>query len=358
MKKQSTVFATIQQNLQAQKFFVQSEQMMQGKRVLALDVLKGLLILRMVFAHARLRFNLDMSWLASSEWIFQVTVFSGLFFAFGYGTYKAYLEKGEPPRRHIIYNIIKILLAYVLCGFVYGVFQLHVLSLQFMISLVRLDFLFYGSEFLLTYVIVLILLLIVPNFFRVVTRKDAIFWPVIAGLLFTTLIDYSQIKSISLGVLIGTETASSFPVVQYLPLYLLGIYLAQRRNHFSKFIFAGSIVSIIVLFIAHKNGLVGRFPPTFYWIFGSLGMSYLLFLFSHFIARVNFLQKPLADVGRHALYWLVMSNLIIYTMSNTLSKIVLPSYWVAIIIFGIYFSIAFLNNLAKNNKTVIIKEQE
>ena len=316
-------------------------------RNLVLDLMKGLLISGMVLSHVNNGLSLNIPWLAPRMGILQLSIFSGLFFTFGYGTYKAYLEKITIPRRRIVLNILKILVAYILSALAYGFFQEHALSLKYLLSIVRLDFLDIYTKFLLTYMIILILLLITPRLFITVTRKEAIFWPVMGGLLMTTFIDYTQIKTVFLSILIGSETIASFPVIQYLPLYLLGIYFAQRQIQFSWKFLAGAILAIGAYLIARENGLDRRFPPSFFWIIGSMGAVYGCYLISQLLIQISFLAKPLMDIGRHALYWLVMSNLLIYSMSPVLKYITLPSYWVAGIELGCFFCIAFLSILAR-----------
>lgn len=321
-----------------------------GQRNPVLDLMKGLLIVGMVFSHVDKGLNLNMPWLDSTRGILQLTIISGLIFSFGYGTYKAYLEKAIIPRRRMVLNILRILVAYYLCAFAYEFFNEHALSLKSLLSIVRLDFLVPYAEFLLTFIIILILLLIVPRFFYTVTRKDAIFWPVMGGLLITTFFDHTQIKSVFLSLLIGSETITSFPVVQYLPLYLLGIYFAQRQILFSWKFLAGAILAIVAFLVARENGLTGRFPPSIFWIIGSMGAVYICYLIAHLLIHLNFLAllaKPLMDIGRHTLYWLVMSNLLIFSASQVLKSMTLPSYWVAGIIFGSFFYITFLSSLAR-----------
>lgn len=318
-----------------------------GKRVVALDVMKGLLIVTMVFFHTYSGFNLHVPGLFEDRWFTHLAIFSGLLFAFGYSTYKAYLEKPVLPRRHIFLNVLRIAAAYVLCAFAYMVFELRILSLNTLLSLIRLDSLIYITEFLLTYAILLILLLLVPQLFRLLPRKDFLFWPVIAGLLLTTFIDYSQVESIYLALFIGSKTVTTYPIVQYLPFYLLGVYFAQRQIRFSWKFLAGAAAALAVFLIARQHGLTNRFPPSFFWMVGSLGAVYLAYLIALFLSRLGFLQRPLADVGRHTLYWLVMSNLIIYSMSTMMKTRSLPLHWVAVILFGSIFYIAFLGSLAR-----------
>ncbi|MCL4559272.1 MAG: hypothetical protein M1281_01500, partial [Chloroflexi bacterium] len=318
-----------------------------GERNQVIDLMKGLLIIGMVLSHVHSGLNLSVPWLDPRRGIPQLTIFSGLFFAFGYGTYKAYLEKTTIPYRRLVLNIIRILLAYYLCVIAYEFFNDHVLSLKSLLSIVQLDFLVPYTEFLLAYVIILILVLIIPRIFNTVARKDILFWPVMGGLLIASLFDYTQNTSVWLSLVIGSETITSYPVVQYLPLYLMGIYFAQRQIRFSWKFLAGAILAIAGFLVFRGNGQVSRYPPSFFWIVGSMGAVYVCYLISHLIFFITPLQKPLVDIGRHALYWMVMSDLFIFSISTVLKNIPLPSYWVAGIIIGIFFCIAYLSFLAR-----------
>jgi hypothetical protein len=323
-----------------------------GKRNTALDVMKGLLILRMVFSHFYTGLGFDATWLTSTEWIFQVVIFSGLIFSFGFGTYKAYLEKETFPRRHIIINIIKILLAYVICGITYEIFKMQRISLEYILSIFTLETSIYLAEFLLTYALLLFLVLIIPTAFKWVTSTWKYFYPAIVLFLLTTFIPTPARDSNLLGLLIGNGSRVCFPVLQYLPLFLFGNYLAQKRNIFSLPLMLGSLVSLILLFIAQQNGLLTRYPPSFFWILGSMGIVYIVFLFSHLIARVGFLRKLLADVGSRTLYWYLLATVIVYTTSDRIGNFILPRYWEIILMAGLFFFIAFVSILTRKNAPV------
>ncbi len=193
-----------------------------GGRNPVLDLMKGLLIALMVISHVHTGLNLNIPWLDPRRGVLQLTIFSGFIFAFGYGTYKAYLAKPILPRRRIIINILRILGAYYICAIAYGFFYDHSLSLSSILLALRLKSLVFFTEFLLPYAIILILILFVPRMFIIVTQKNAIFWPVIAGLLITTFFNYSQIHSVLPSLIIGSNTITSYPVVQYMPLYFNG----------------------------------------------------------------------------------------------------------------------------------------
>lgn len=318
-----------------------------GKRVIALDVMKGLLIITMVIFHISSGLNLNLAGLFEDRWWSQTAIFSGLLFAFGYSTWKAYLEKPVLPRGRILFNIFRILAAYALCAFAYMVLEVRIFSLQYFLSLLKLDLMVYIAEFLLAYALVLLLLLVAPQFFRILPRKDFLFWPVAGGRLLTAFIDYSQVKSVYLALFIGSESVTTYPVAQYLPFFLFGTYFAQRQVRFSWKFLAGAVAALGVFLIARQHGLTNRFPPSFFWLFGSLGTVYFTYLIAMFLARLNFLQKPLADVGRHTLYWFLTSNLIIYSLATTMKTVTLPIHWTAIILLGSIFFIAFLGSLAR-----------
>ena len=314
----------------------------------AIDLMKGLLVIAMILSHIQAGLYLPMPWLEPWRWVIQLVAFSGFMFAFGYTTCKAYLDRPVLPWRHMLITLLKILIAYLLTAFAYGFFNDHQLSVKFMLSVIRFDTLARNGEFLLTYIVILILLLIIPGFFRFVVRKQALFWPLVGVLLLTTFIDYSRIHSAFLSIFIGIKTMPSFPVVQYMPLYLFGVYFARRNIRFSWKYLAGSLLALAAFLVAQAYGWVSRFPPTLLWIIGSMGIVYLCFLISFPLTHLNFLGKPLMEIGKHTLYWLVMSNLFIDVMYGVLRLITLPAYWVAILVIAGYVSIGFLSYLSRN----------
>jgi hypothetical protein len=318
-----------------------------GRRNPVLDLMKGLLIALMVISHVHDGLNLSIPWLDPRRGVLQLTIFSGFIFAFGYGTYKAYLAKPVLPRRRMIINILRILGAYYICAIAYGFFYDHSLSLSSILLALRLKSLVIFTEFLLPYTIILILILFVPRLFLIVTQKNAIFWPVIAGLLVTTFFNYSQIHSVLLSLIIGSNTIISYPVVQYMPLYLMGIYFAQRQIRFSWKFLGGAILAIAIFIIAHINGWDIRFPPSIFWIVGSMGAVYVSFLLAHLLYYVKFLAVPLIDMGKRTLFWLLMSNLLIFATAQEFRLISLPWYWNAGIEIGCLLVIGYISTLRR-----------
>ena len=133
------------------------------------------------------------------------------------------------------------------------------------------------AEFLLTSALILFLVLIVPRAFRWLTSSAKIFYPAMVVLLLTTLIPIPSWDSNLLGLFIGNGIQVSFPVLQYLPpSSFFGIFLARKRNIFSLPFLLGSLLFIVLLFIAHQNDLLTRFPHRSFGYSGHWG----LFIFS------------------------------------------------------------------------------
>lgn len=78
----------------------------------------------------------------------------------------------------------------------------------------------------------------------------------------------------------------------------------------------GTSMFIAYLFI-HDFQLPERFPPSFYWVIGPTLILYLYYLAMHwghdFLKDLYWLRK----IGENALFFLVISNVFIFTLSST-----------------------------------------
>ena len=142
-----------------------------------------------------------------------------------------------------------------------------------------------------------------------------LFYIVIILSLGLTYIPYNKITIIQLSPLIGSTRLPSFPILQYISCFLVGVFFSEHKIIFNKKILFLSIVgSMYYLICVIITGLPPqRFPPCFYWIVGSYFPIYAYYLFSKkFGYANNFFIRFCSVLGRRTLICLVISNLCLF----------------------------------------------
>jgi hypothetical protein len=117
--------------------------------------------------------------------------------------------------------------------------------------------------------------------------------------------------------LIGGQGFIAYPVIQYLPLFLLGIFQARHSDQFNARIYFGLAIAgvlLYIMFIFFGNPLL-RFPPSAGWIVCSAGIFFFYAWFAHLVNAKfpSLIQKYLNAVGQNVLAYLLLSNVVLFT---------------------------------------------
>jgi preprotein translocase subunit SecG len=131
---------------------------------------------------------------------------------------------------------------------------------------------------------------------------------------------YDLVKAPQIGLFIGTRGFACFPVVQYAPYLLAGIYWQTSKKHGVILSLIGLAATVAGVIFTVINGLPERFPPSLPWVlltgFFPAAMSFL----TARIETVPRLIVPadgwLRNIGRKSLFYLLASNLTIFTLSG------------------------------------------
>src|SRR5690606_28211599 len=144
------------------------------------------------------------------------------------------------------------------------------------------------SEFLVSFSLIILLGLAAFKLFTYLTERPALFWSISLLILATTWIDYSQVSSPIMGLLIGTNDFPTFPVLQYLGFYLFGIDFAVHQVGWRTNCLLVSGLGnalFIYYFVSNDMQLPGRFPPSIYWIARPSLFLYVYFSLSNFLDK-------------------------------------------------------------------------
>ncbi|UOQ46595.1 hypothetical protein MUN88_10795 [Gracilibacillus caseinilyticus] len=299
----------------------------------------------MVYAHV-LQFFSDTTLYPSTSIItsfFNLITFSGFVFCFGYVGQLAYYRKPfASVYKKMLMTGLKTLLAFYLSGIA---FQLYVgeqpLNLDTIWPIVLLQVIPGWSEFLIAFALIIVFGVILFHGFRSLSKRPVLLWATAAILLLATWIDHSEIKSVYMGLLIGTDQFPTFPVLPYMPFYLIGIYFAKYRIGFrwKYLLFSMLGTSLFVYYLAsHDFQLPDRFPPTVYWITGSTFFLYIYYLISKSMDKWSVRLKYLRIIGENTLFYLLISNMFIFSLDHAMPLLMtgpLSGFFFAVVILGI-----------------------
>ena len=298
-------------------------------RQTAIDYMKGTLVIGMVIAHALQLLTIPKG----VFWLFSTTVnlitFSGFFFCFGYVFYLSYLTKSFPEvRQKMIKTAWKSLLAYYVAGFA-SFFLLserftgkpYPLTINELFQLLTFAKLAWVSEFLLTFFLITALVFVFFNSFkRLVDSPKAMLLLGVASLLTAIFLPPDFVVGRPLKLLIGSKTEFVFPVIQYLPPFLLGLYCSKYKVVWNWTIFgvSASGTALFVGYYLYNRAMPTEFLPSIYWLVGSYGILYVYFLAAKWLERRASSQQWLLSIGRNTLFYLLLSNFMLFSISNHL----------------------------------------
>ncbi len=290
----------------------------------SIDRIRGFLVLIMVYAHM-LQFFGDAGThpaIAPIIDMINVLVFPTFVFCFGRSAAIAYLQK---PFLQAAPRLVKMTLT------LYGVYALsgigyRVLAKGAPFSIVTVERVLLlkdipgWSEFLAAFAAYSFVVLVLHTPLKWLSRRFGLTLGVMAACLACCFLPYGAVASKQLGLFIGTDRFTCFPVVQYAPYLLAGIYWQENRWHGKSLAAIGLAASLAGIVYTLLKGLPGRFPPTLFWV---LLPGLFPAAMSFWTARISSLPKMLLpadgwlrNVGRRSLYYLLTSNLMIFALSG------------------------------------------
>lgn len=335
------------------------------KRSLALDYAKSFLVIGMVYAHV-IQFLGDMNSIyhqVVSNYINCVT-FSGFMFCFGIAYEKAYFGKGRVKVwKKILVSGIKCLIAFYVSGIAFRI----IISKEIMVKKKIIDILILNdipgySEFLVSFFLLTILVLLFYNVIGKLLNNKKVFWLSAGLLLLTTFIPYERVTINQIGLIIGTYNFAAFPIIQYLPFFLIGAYIARYdvRLDIKWLISSSSLTGLAIISVVLTKELPGRFPPSLVWI-----ISPSLFIYVYYLIGLTIdkhVIKPLLFIGRNTLFFLLMSNIIIFIINeywHWISLDILKGIEMTLIVFGVIGFISWITrkeSIEKKEKIMMDKD--
>lgn len=292
-------------------------------RAIYLDLFKTLLIYGMVTAHViqLLGWRLGDGATRFSDFVNLIS-FSGYMLAFGIG-----IGLSKASRQRSLWERLRPALVILICYYVSALaFTVLVgrsaLTTDLVTDLVTLRRLFGYSEFLASFFVLYLIIAVARPLLVAIAERPLILALVIIACLAGTMLSTDQLIPLS-GTIIGATKYASFPLLPYLPWFLVGIRLGRKNGQVNWIEGALALIATAVLayfFVRTGWILPERFPPSMLWIVGPA-----LFLLAYLaVARLIDKSVPLPAVlvapGRHVLAALLVSNLIIFSATHFLFK--------------------------------------
>jgi hypothetical protein len=283
----------------------------------AIDILKGILVVGMILSHVSGLVSSYNGFPMKHYWLFSGLVsFSGFFFCFGYVCQFAYFGKDfQVAYRRMLVTALKPLIAFYISGIYWRFFVDKQFNHSTIVNILLLNDIPPFSEFLISYSLIILVSLLLFRPIQILTESRKAFWVICGLLLLTTFIPYQAVKLSQLALFVGTDRFPTYPILQYFPIFLLGVYFAKYRiRHHLKalLIFTAGMVGFACFYYL-RGYTPSRFPPSLLWILCSLFFVYGYYLIAQRLTTWKFAAQPLSLLGKNVLFYLLMSNLAIFT---------------------------------------------
>ncbi len=294
-----------------------------------IDCFKGILTVQMVLAHCFQFFcNLDVEkgWKFLTEYI-NLTTFSGFVFAFGYVSYKAYIQKDfSYAWKRISKNILRLVAAFYISSFAYIIFIENTpFRKDKILEILLLKRLAGWSEFLISFAGVMLMILVLWKLLRHPSNK---FLALIGGAsIIVSLLPHKEVKPI-VGIFLGGHGSAYFPVIPFYLYFVIGVYFAKKELNFKWYALLVSVVaSAYTLFdaILLSKGWPSRFPLSLAWLVGAMLFLYGYYLLSGLLGTNKYFTW-LCDIGKYSLYYLIFSNILIFALKHSRFYVISSTY--------------------------------
>ncbi len=291
------------------------------------DLYKALLMLMMIFSHTIGIFgSRNLPVLGNVKYLIELVAFPGFLLCFGYNTQLAYFSTRPLNYRRIGRTAARLLIAFYISAICYEIFlDENGLSWNELGQILTLSRIPYVSEFMLNFPLTLLIatVLVKPIGWVLETRLRLLI--TIGLLLATTFFPYQIVTAAQLGLLIGTPRTVfySYPVVQYFPIFLIGMYFARHQIHYSRWVMAGSLVAVgSALIIFQMVGVPLRFPPAFGWIVASIAFALSGYFLVQYLPTRSRTTQWLMPIGVNTLNFFLLSNIFLFALRSKFPTVV------------------------------------
>ena len=293
----------------------------------AIDYEKGVITALMVFCHVLQFFGRPDSYPVQYGLMSGINAMAFSLFVFAYGRSVAASWSALKWRQGLLRALrsaLRAYIAYVISGSAYlilcGGDKFAITTIRRVACLRAIPG---WSEFLAAFAVMGVLVgVALPLLTRLVDRP----WPLLgacAACLACTYLPVGSVRPGLLGLLIGSWRFACFPVLQYLPFLLAGMYV-QRHGLNRVFIALAAAASAVGIFWWVRFGEPNRFPPSLMWLLTPwLGIVLLdagcgaLSRLTERSRAAGYALRPIGFMGANSLFYLLATNLCIFAVSHS-----------------------------------------
>lgn len=286
-------------------------------RNIEIDITKGLLTIGMIFAHVvGLLYNQQsIPLIFLKHYIIDLVSFPGFLFCFGFTSWVAYYQKANIPWSKVAKTSLKIYSTFVISGVAWlTIVESKKIGFEVLAIVMTVRALPLLSEFLFTFAAMTLLGVLFRRYITIATERWQHILLSIAFFLLFTLLPVTKQTDPLISIFIGGGMYNSFPIIQYLPLFLLGVFAARFTKWFSlQTCIFGAVIGLGLWFLFMIFQPPHQFPPSASWIINSVGFLSIIYGFAKIINEKfpAVLVQYLNQVGQNVLVYLLLSNLII-----------------------------------------------
>lgn len=288
-----------------------------------MDVVKGLLVIGMVYCHVIQFFVNTENKTVINQVTFYINAvtFSGFVFTFGYTGYLAYFSKNfKQSYQKMLLTFFRLLGVFYISGLSFRILaERRPYFKGLLMPILLLEDIPGWSEFIISFAILILVGIVLFKPIKILVENKPFFWIITPALLASTWLPYEMVTDSRIGLLIGTTRFASFPVLQYVPYYLLGVYFARYRIEINKWIIlAATILSGIALVSMGMNHWMQpqRFPPSVCWVILPALPLTIYYYIGYFVQQKEWRWNWLFLLGQNSIIYLLLSNIIIFALSG------------------------------------------
>ena len=271
------------------KQILSNDEYSKNKRELKIDLIKTVLVLGMILSHTLDFFITRNSFIGGLSSYLNLVSFSGFLFVFGYNAYNAYIkkEKSDVIEKKIAKNILILIIYYFISGFLYEyLIRKNRVFFDYIKILFFLKLPCY-SEFLLTFAILNVIILIFRKQLKKISENKIYMFICIAISIIFVLVEPIK-KEIPYIYLLFKTNVMSFPILPYINLFFFGIYFAKYKPKFDREICIVLYGLLCFHIIMNSEGFATRFPVNIAYISGSYAFIYIYYyIFNYIESKLN-----------------------------------------------------------------------
>lgn len=292
-----------------------------SSRLPELDLFKTVLVVGMVATHViQLVSRALPGWTDRFADFINLVTFSGFLLAMGIGLG---LSQGTArPLWSRLRPVLLLLLAAWISSFAFALLVDRLrLTPELAIDVLTMRRLFGWSEFLASFFVLYALVAVARPLLFAVATNPWLLALATAACLGSTWLVMDQGWPLT-ATLIGTTRFASFPLLPYLPWFLLGITLGRSGGRLAAWHWLGATLASgwLAWSLWQTGQLPGRFPPTILWIVGPALALLVYLLVAKVIASRVTVPDWVTVPGRHVLSFLLVSNLMLFTLRHQMDR--------------------------------------